>query len=172
MSQAPKELTFEEASDIPEFAALPNDRIRKFTLEYAQNGCNAPRAAAAADYPTTYGAALIARPDVGLALQALAKSLFHVGVLLAFYTARRIMEDPTQSAGDQLKAAVIVLDRGGMPASSNLNVKVERVLNEAETMAKAIEIAREMGLDPATLIGRNTPIPLIAEDPLAGVDDL
>lgn len=168
----PKELSFEDASDIPEFGALQNDQMRTFVLELGQNGFNAKAAAITAGYSPNYGQVLKCRQDVTEAMFAIAKRLFHGGVFLAFQVAWDILGDPTQTATDRLKAGAFISDRGGMPASANLNLKIEKVITDEEMVLRAIEYAKQVGMDPKQFLGINTPIPLIAEDPLAGADDL
>lgn len=175
--QPHKPVKLEDLSDIPEFAALQSDQMRAFVLELSQNGNNAKAAAITAGYSGSYGPVLRSRQDVTEAQFAIAKRLFHGGVFVAFQVAMRILEDPTQTAGDQLKAAAFISDRGGLSAVAQVNIKVEKVINNDEWVLRAMEAAERLGVDPKTLIGINTPVPLIAvdndpDDPLAGVDDL
>lgn len=178
MQQSPVELEWEKICDIPEMTALTNDRVRRFVFEYAQNGCNGKAAASAAGYDPSYASVLRAREDVTAAMFALAKRLFHGGVFLAFHTALKIMDDPNASPSEQLKAAAFIADRGGMAPALNVHVKHTHEPDEQEWFAKVTEYARRRGLDPAVLLGPNTPglpppIELTAETvELEGIDEL
>jgi len=149
-------LEFEEAClDIPEMAALPNDRTREFVWLYAHNGQNVKRAALECGYSERNGWLLMKRQDVTEALQAIAKRLMHGGVVLAINIAMSIMEDPTKKDSDRLKAAQLVMDRGGFGPQSNHHVKVERVDSPEERMERAIALSQKLGVPLEKLVGPN-----------------
>jgi hypothetical protein len=157
---------FDDACDIPEMAALASDQAREFVWLYAHNGQNIRAAAAEAGYSERNGHYLIKRQDVTDALQAIAKRLMHGGVVLAINVALSIMEDPTNSAGDRLSAAKVVLDRGGFGPRSEQHIKVEKVMGPQERLASAMSIAEKLGVPLERLLGPNrTPaITLVAEE--------
>lgn len=74
------------------------------------------------------------------------------GVGLAVNTIARIM---TESLDEkmQLKAADMILNRGGLHAVSEHNVNVKHELDETEKLARIISLAGQLGIDPAKLIG-------------------
>jgi len=146
---------FADACDIKEMADLPSDRMREFVWLYAHNGQNVRLAAIECGYSERHGWNLIKRQDVTDALQAISKRLMHGGVLLAINLALSIMNDPTFSGGERLKAAQIVLDRGGFGPQSNHHVKVEKVLTPEERAAMAVGISEKLGIPLEKLIGPN-----------------
>ena len=155
----PKELSFEEACDIPEVLALPTVGMRKFVWWYAHNGCDVPNAAAEAGMTKANGYVIRQREDVSLALAAMAKRLLFGGTILAVQVATEIMNNVANSAGDRLRAAQIVLDRGGLGPTVKHDVKVERVMNQNEKLEMLKGIADKTGVsfsDLATkLLGPN-----------------
>jgi hypothetical protein len=146
---------FDEACDIPEMAALLNDRMREFVWLYAHNGQNVRAAALECGYHERNGWFLLKRQDVTDALHAIAKRLMHGGVVLAINVALGILNDPTKTAGEQLNAAKLILDRGGFGPQSNHHVKVEKVMSAEERAAMALGISQKLGIPLEKLVGPN-----------------
>ncbi len=153
----PEKMNFNDLCDIPEVAALSTEQMRRFVWVYAQNGCDAKNAAAEVGYSPHHGWVLKQRDDIRAAIRAIATRFMDESVLLANRVAVEIMSDPTVEPGARLKAAFGLLDRNGFGPQSKQHITVEKVPDEAEMIQLAIEWAQRRGIDPAQVIGQNTP---------------
>lgn len=139
-----------------------NERQRLFVLNLMEFGDdNFTRAARAAGYtdtgdPKTTAIRLQAHklahdPRIQEAMLEEAKRRLQGGLILAVST----LVTHVRSADPKvaLKAAEMLMNRGGIHALSEHKVNVEHTLNEEE-MVKSIEMmAQKMGIDPSSLLG-------------------
>lgn len=141
---------FEDALDLPEFEALPNDRMRAFVWQYAHNGQNISEAARSAGYTARNGQAIIYRQDVTNAMAALCKQLVKHGAFIGIAVAVDIARDPSHK--DQLKASLALAAIGGFGPQSQHHVTIEKVMNPAEKIEMLRGIALKMGQDPQAFL--------------------
>lgn len=159
MQQYIAEDDFGRACEIPELAKL-DPQTQRFVWEWTHNGCDAKRAAAAGGYHEKHAYVLLKRQNVIDAITALTDRMMHGSAIPAINAVVEIVNDPTHK--DRLKAAGMILNRTGWPEVQEHRVRVEKVPDEMAMIAAATELAKKMGVDPAALLGRNTPIELKA----------
>ena len=141
---------FEDAVDLPEFEALPNDRMRAFVWHYAHNGQNVAEAARAAECTPRTGYGWLYRADITAAMGALCRQLVKHGAFIGIQVAVGIAQDPTHK--DQLKAALSLAAIGGFGPQSTQHITVEKVMSSAEKLEMLKVIAQKMGQDPRALL--------------------
>ncbi len=56
--------------------------------------------------------------------------------------------------GPRLKAISMILNRAGLPEITKHEVAVKRELSETEKIERAVSLAKSLGLDPRTLLGK------------------
>lgn len=154
-----------EAEFGPAMRALPNDRWRRFVIACNQpdvrtGGVNYTQAAEDAGYNTTNRKSLgvIAHTlahDERIQAAMLEESKRRVGAALPIATAAiiGIISNPLAKASDILKAAGMLMDRGGMPMTTEHNVNVAKIKSQTEQIADAVKLCKELGLDPAVVLG-------------------
>lgn len=151
------EYGFEEAVQLPELVALPNDRMRAFVWQYAHNGQNITLAALEAGYSKSWAHAnswqLMRRDDVTAALGALAKQMVKEGAFIGLQGAIVVARDPTHK--NHLKACFGLMDRGGLGPQAELHVRHEKVLTAEDRLNMAKAISEKTGVPLAKILGPN-----------------
>lgn len=154
-----------EGSYGPAMAALPNDRQRAFVL-----ACNQPTtdtgqvnyadAARRAGYGGkspqavyTASARLAHDPRIQAAMLELAQAQMGAAVPMATAALIQIMSGGLK-ATDRMKAAGMILNRGGLPEQSEHHVVVTKTETQQDRLERAIRLAKELGLDPAAMLGK------------------
>lgn len=150
----------------PAMAALPNDRQRAFVL-----ACNQPTqdtgqvnyadAARRAGYGTNgapnsvhVAASRLAHdPRIQAAMLELAQAQMGAAVPMATAALIQIMSGGLKAA-DRMKAAGMILNRGGLPEQSEHHVVVTKTETQQDRLERAIRLAKELGLDPAAMLGK------------------
>lgn len=137
-------------------------RHRAFVMGYFEAGANATEAARLAGYEdndngsikvTAYR--LVHRPAIVKAIQEEARRRLAAGGLpVAVKAVIDIASNPQHK--DQAKAAAMIMDRAGVHATVEKNVNVNVTLTRAEKEAEIRQMAEELGLDPAKLLGTVT----------------
>lgn len=154
----------------PAMQALPYPRWRAFVVALCeQPKVNYTQAAMAAD-PEGWGKNPTSAAQQGMRLahdERVQAALREEGqrrlgslVGLATGALRLFIEDPTATKTERMAAIKMVLNRVGMPETTEHKVSVTRVQTEAEKLAEVLQLAEFMGLDPAQLLGKyGVPIP-------------
>lgn len=153
-----------EAELGPAMRALPNDRWRRFVL-----ACNQPdthgqvnytEAASKSGYDTDNRGTLagiahtLAHDDrVQAAMLEESKRRIKAALPIATATLIEILTNVKAKDNDRMKAIGMLMDRGGMPMSTEHNVNVTKVETQAEKIENAIKLCKQLGLDPATVLG-------------------
>lgn len=92
-------------------------------------------------------------PRVVAALKEGARTRFEMGTVAAARLVLDTVDDETIERKDRLKAAAMVLDRGGMPATTEHRVNVRHELTREEKVLRLAELAIAAGEDPRQLLG-------------------
>lgn len=147
----------------PAMSALPNDSWRRFAI-----ACCQPTATGETDYTQAAREAGFEQSDGALRVTAhrmahdiriqeaileIGRRNLGAGVALATATIIQVMITSTKNE-TKLKAAGMLLNRGGLPEKTEHNVTVERTFSEQEQIERAILLADKLGLDPAALLGQ------------------
>lgn len=139
-----------------------NDRQRGFvSAMFDYPGISNTKAALAAGYgngnpecAAVQGNRLAHDEDVLAAIHEEAQRRLRSGAIMAVQTVLEIASDPTAENKDRLKAVEMLLNRSGLHAVSEHNVKVEHRDITDEGMIKRIkQLAEKQGLDPVKLLG-------------------
>lgn len=139
-----------------------NERRRAFvTGMIAFGGIDGTRAAMAAGFSPDNPAAaavtahrLLHDEDVLNAIHEEAARRLRSGAIMAVQTLLEIANNTSNEARDRLKAVEMLLNRSGLHAVTEHNVKVEhRDTTDEAMIAKIRMLAKKQGLDPATLLG-------------------
>lgn len=157
MTSESKELTKDNAGNYGPAMRQLNDRQRAFVIALlTQGNSNHTRAAAAAGYNGTdktlrvAGHRLAHDPKILAAMQEEARGRIQSSVILAASVLEEIAGDPLHK--DRLKAASMLLNRGGLHETSE--VRHVHELSSKEMDARIAQLAKEIGIDdPMKLIG-------------------
>jgi phage terminase small subunit len=142
----------------PAMAALV-PRQQQFVIALVQTGCSQAKAAELAGYaggPDTWkamGWRLAHDSRVQAAMHEEAQKLIRSTSVMAVKVITAIAEDGKIDPKTRLKAATELLNRSGLHAMSEQKVTVERQESDQEKVARAVRLARELGLDPRKLLG-------------------
>lgn len=150
-----EETDFGKATEIPELAKL-SEKMQRFVWEWTHNGCDGGKAATAAGYAKTSAFHFLKRQDVIDAITALTDRMLHATTIPAIVALEEVVKDPFHK--DRVKAALAILNRTGWPEVQEHRVKVEKVPDEQAMIEAAIGMAKKLGIDPAQLLGSNTPM--------------
>lgn len=173
MSKRAYENTDDLAQLGPAMQALPNDRWRRFVSAMCeQTKTNYTQAAMLAD-PETWGknkssAELaghrMAHDDrVQAAIREEGQRRLGAGVAIATATLLQFIEKDMLAPRDRMMAIKMLLNRSGLPETSEHKVTIKKELSETEQLDQIVDLARKAGLDPQTLLGNyNKTAPLIA----------
>lgn len=92
-------------------------------------------------------------PKIQAAILEESQKRLQAGTMAATGLLMKIVADPKEETKDRLKAAQMVLDRGGLGSVTVHKVDVTHTDNRIEKVAKIVELARLMGQDPKQLLG-------------------
>ena len=92
-------------------------------------------------------------PKILAALQEEARKRMKLGTVVASALLNEFIMDKEVDARVRLKAAGMVLDRGGLPAQVGVNVQHTHTLGRDEKLLRVMELAKAQGLDPKQLLG-------------------
>lgn len=151
----------------PEFDAL-TDKQKRFVTAMLVVGAKKDFGAEAArvagyspDCAKQIAYTLMRHPKVLAAIRREADLRLQGSVLLGTQVLEEIALDPMHK--DRMKAAVELLNRGGMM----LIQKIEHTHKDERTATELVNFIRNMaiknGIDPATLLGREEPVPQIED---------
>lgn len=133
--------------------------MRQFVLALIQTGCSNAKAAELAGYqggPNTWkamGWKLAHDARVQAALHEEALKLIRSTAVMAIGVITGIAQDPQVDPKARLKAATELLNRSGLHPTTEHKLTVERVRDDASLVAEIKVMARELGLDPVSLLG-------------------
>jgi phage terminase small subunit len=161
--------------------ALPTDGMRRFViamLDYphqsqkewalmAGYGLDNPNTARVRGHQLAHDERIIAAVREEAAKRMSASGIQAVSVVLD------IMNDPTASKKDRLRAAEMILNRTGMHETKEVQVKTEKVETYGEKIERAVRLAEKLGLDPQELLGRigvDLPQGKVRRNALPGLD--
>lgn len=144
----------------PAMLAL-NMRQRLFVIAMLDSGSsasqtNSARLAGYADEGVgirVRGHRLAHSPKVQAAILEEASKRLQAGTLVASGVLLEIASNPKARDADRLKAAAMILDRGGLGAVSEQRISVTHTDNRAEKLLRVVELARLTGQDPRALLG-------------------
>ena len=135
-----------------------NDRQRRFVISLLETGSdNYTLAARMAGYSGTGNTISVTAyrlshdPKIQAAIQEEAKRRIQAGLILA--TSTLMVHVKNADAKVSLKAIEMILNRGGIHAQSEHKVTVEHTMNEDEMVRSIQVMAKQMGVDPAKLLG-------------------
>lgn len=140
------------------------DRQRQFVLALIQTGCSQSKAAELAGYrggPDTWKAVgwrLAHDSRVQAAIHEEAQKLIRTTSVMAIKVVEGLAQDRNVDPKVRLKAATELLNRSGLHAQSEHKVTVERHLSDKEVRSQIVAFARELGLDPRSVLGAAFPI--------------
>ncbi|MGD9878899.1 MAG: hypothetical protein AB7F22_07930 [Reyranella sp.] len=147
-------------------SSLPNDRWRRFAIVCTQpddhGQVNFTQAAEDAGFGTpestraslaVIGHRLAHDPRMQAAMKEVAEKNFGAALPAAVEAVINIMMHSNKNS-DKLKAAAMIFDRGGMPIKTQHEVKVERVEDFDTKVARAVSLAKSLGLDPAAMLAK------------------
>lgn len=139
-----------------------NERQRAFVVAMVEmGGINFTRAALAAGYgngktdaAAVQGNRLAHDENIIAAIHEEAYRRLRSGNIMAVQTLLEIADDHAAENKDRLKACEMILNRSGIPATTEHLVKVERADMSEEVMIKRIrQLAQKQGIDPVKLLG-------------------
>lgn len=142
----------------PAMAAL-TAKQQQFVFAVIQTGCSQAKAAELAGYaggPDTWkamGWRLAHDSRVQAAMHEEAQKLIRSTSVMAVKVITAIAEDGKIDPKTRLKAATELLNRSGLHAQTEHKVTVERVESDQEKVARIINMARQLDLDPRQLLG-------------------
>lgn len=161
-----------------------NPRQQDFVLAlYATGGRSYTEAAIAAGYGSNSGtldknvaavtgSRLVHTAAVQAAIQEMATGMMGASVPIAVIALRDMAMDPTNPK--RLNAVQALLDRTGHHAKTEHKVQVIHE-DKAEVDRQIAELARQIGADPKTLLGRDyvdVPFTEVGEGNMNGLEDL
>lgn len=82
-----------------------------------------------------------------------AKRSMGAATLMATALLVEIVADTNADRKDRIKAAGMILDRGGIPAASERRVEVRNVMSREEKVLKIVEACRPLGINPRAFLG-------------------
>ncbi len=92
-------------------------------------------------------------PRIQAALLEEARKRAQLNTVAATALLAEAIQDPSLPMKDRLKAAAMILDRGGLHALTEHRVEVSHTDSRAEKILRVAELARLTGQDPNTLLG-------------------
>ena len=99
---------------------------------------------------------LLRRERVLEAISEEAKKRLRSGALIAADKLLTLLNDPNLSAKDKARVASELLDRAGLVVAQKIEVE-HKSEKEAEVVGQITQLAKELGLDPARLLGHGAP---------------
>jgi hypothetical protein len=132
---------------------------RKFVVAMVEQGGSAYRCALAAGYSDGPGIrqnawALSHNTRVQEAIREFGLKMMGVGALTALKFCLETVDNPAVEPQHRLKAATILMDRGGMPAISEQKISVVHKDETSQELIKQITaMSKTLGVDPKKLIG-------------------
>lgn len=141
----------------PAMKALPAARRRFVVALLDTGGTNNTRAAGLAGYGGTEAARKVAghrlahHPKVQAAIREEANKRLHSGSILGASVLMEIAANPQHK--DRYKAAVELLNRGGLIVETQHRVTVTDERSDDEIKARVVLLAEKFGMDPAKLLG-------------------
>jgi hypothetical protein len=163
MSKRPYENEMDLAQFGPAMQALPNDRWRRFVIAMCEQGKLSYQAAAMTADPEGWGqnpsAAKQAGHDIAhdertqAAIREEGQRRLGTGVALATATLLQFIEKDMLAPRDRMMAIKMLLNRSGLPETTEHKVTHAKELSEAEKMDQIVDLAKKLGVDPQTLLG-------------------
>ncbi|HEX3920064.1 MAG TPA: hypothetical protein VHW60_22225 [Caulobacteraceae bacterium] len=153
-------------------------RMRQFVLAKLQTGCSNAAAAQLAGYAgnadvlKAQGWKLAHDDRVQAAMLEEARKYIRDSSVMAIDIIIEIARNPEVDPKDRLKAAVELLNRGGLNAVSEHKVTVERTLDDEALVERVKMFAGRLGIDATKLLGRAFSEPPVDADFAEVVDDL
>lgn len=151
-------VTVPRAEELGQFMRALNERQQKFVVALAEYGDdNHKRAALIAGYTDNQSLAtqawrLASDPKIQAAIQEVCLGRLHGGKLLAVSTLVTLTKSNDEKIA--LKAAIAIMDRTGLHAVSEHNVKTQDVSKTDDAMIdRIVALANKLGLDPKKLLG-------------------
>lgn len=142
--------------------SLLNDQQRMFVAAMVETGGgNHTRAARMAGYGNTEESTRVAAhrlthaPKIIAAIKEEADRQMQAGILVGSNALLAIAQDTMHK--DRFKAAVALLDRGGLQIVTQHKVIVQDDRADREIMRDIVELAKQQGIDPKMLLGQNIP---------------
>lgn len=144
----------------PAMTVLTNKQ-KLFVLACLDFGCNVNHSRAAMlagyqggpDVTKVKGHYLAHDPKIQAAFLEEAGKRLQAGTIAATALLIETMADKSQETKDRLKAAQMVLDRGGLHAMSEHKVVVNHTDDRASKLLRLAELARAAGQDPREVLG-------------------
>lgn len=138
-----------------------NEKQRVFVIAVVVFGCanNHTRAARLAGYEGTLNSLrvqahrLAHNPKVQAALLEEARKRFQAGTVAAVDVAMEFLADTKADPRVRLKAAELVMDRGGLPKATEHRVVSSYEPTREEKLLELVSLARALGQDPRTFLG-------------------
>ena len=163
-------------------------RQQKFVLAYlAGGGQNATQAYCDAGYGGNRDTAkvnsykLLHDEKVVAAIVEESRKAVAADTPYARHVVREVLDSPHLAAKDRLRAAEMILNRGGLHATSEHKVSVEHKMDHGQLVAKLKLLAADCGLDADKLLRQAgvqaveadfTEVPLIEVDQTVGMEGL
>lgn len=156
----------------PKMQALATDKRRRFAWIMGcgeRSAADAARRAGFSDVKEgckVRASQMMHDPDVLAAIEEVARKVLLGLAPLAIRQARGVLEDPEHPA--HARMIETILDRTGHFAKTEHKVTVEHTLDTKELEDFARRLAAESGIDPARLLGVNSPsMKVIEHEPAA-----
>jgi hypothetical protein len=163
----------------PAMRALPTDRMRAFVVAMHENALRGENARYVAYRDAGYGGPNQTQKSITTSANQLAhdervqrafveEGLRRLGsmVPIAAGTIAEIIMSPKSTATERMRAAGMILNRVGMPETTEHKVTTKREFSDAEKLESALRIARVLGMDPRVLLGNyGIPLPARLEAP-------
>lgn len=158
----------------PAMSSLPNDTWRRFVIAMCESGTvSYTRAMQMADpdryndNPNAAGVAghrLAHDARIQAAIREEGQRRMGAAVSIAVGSLVLFVQNTTLPARDRMKAAAMILNRAGLPETTEHHVKTERVLSDQEKVESILRIAQAMGIDGKALLGKYgyTPAEVVA----------
>lgn len=141
----------------PAMRALPETQ-RRFVVAFLETGgTNATKAAALAGYGSSDASQRVAghrlshNPRVAAAIKEEADKRLRTGAILGASVLIEIAQNPTHK--DRFKAAVELLNRGGLIVQTEHKVTVVDERSDKEIEDRVVALAGKLGIDPKKLLG-------------------
>lgn len=133
---------------------LLNPMQRAFVIAMVETGGDSARAAATmAGYANSNGQSsmrLSHNPKVQAAIKEEAEARVRGGLLLGASVLQEIARDPMHK--DRLKAALALMDRGGMAIVTEHRMTIDDRRNDKEVVARILQLAAQAGMDGPKLL--------------------
>jgi phage terminase small subunit len=149
----------------PAMLALP-PRMRAFVAAVMETGGRADKyvtAARMAGYGETQSDASLKvtasrmahDPRVLEAIREESHNRLKSGLALSASRLVEIIQDEMTSKKDAISAAKVLFDRAGLPSQTEQKVTVTHIVSDADIKKRITELATQLGMDPAQLLGQN-----------------